>query len=325
MEFPLPLRTAIEQKAQEVSTADLMREAQGLSQRYREESGQGKRLVTTDRQALAYAAVRMPATFGAVAAALEHTLPFLEDLPTTLLDIGAGTGAASWAADSLLPLESVSCLERETAMARLGQDLMRTGSKPLQNACWISGDLTGRDPLPIRAGMVSAAYVLNEVREEDRPAALSRLWDAAENLLLLVEPGTPEGFRQLRAAREYLLAQGAVLLAPCPHEKTCPLPADDWCHFTCRIARSRIHRQLKGGDAPYEDEKFCYLAFGRTESVRASSRILRHPQIESGKITLRLCTPSGIVTLPVRKRDGALFKAARKSNSGDPFAYKGSC
>lgn len=57
MEFPLPLRTAIEQKAQDSSTAELIREAQGLSQRYREESGQGKRLVTTDRQAFVYAAV----------------------------------------------------------------------------------------------------------------------------------------------------------------------------------------------------------------------------------------------------------------------------
>ncbi len=323
MEFPLPLRTAIEQKAQDSSTAELIREAQGLSQRYREESGQGKRLVTTDRQAFVYAAVRMPATFGAVAAALEHTLPFLEDAPTSLLDVGAGTGAAAWAADSLLSLESVSCLEREPAMARLGQSLMSAGSEPLQTARWIPGDLTDKNPLPARAGLVSAAYVLNEVREEDRPAVLLRLWAAVEDVLLLIEPGTPEGFRQLRAARDCLLAQGAVLLAPCPHQKPCPLPSDDWCHFTCRIARSRLHRQLKGADAPYEDEKFCYLAFGRSASNRAVSRVLRHPQIESGRITLRLCTRSGLITLPVRKRDGSLFKSARKASSGDAFPFEG--
>lgn len=76
MEFPLELRMAIEQKAQGFSTAELMREAQELSRRYREESGQGKRLSTTDRQALAYAAVRMPATFGAAAAAIgTHSAP----------------------------------------------------------------------------------------------------------------------------------------------------------------------------------------------------------------------------------------------------------
>lgn len=138
----------------------------------------------------------------------------------------------------------------------------------------------------------------------------------------MIEPGTPEGFRQIKAARDYLLDRGAALLAPCPHEKSCPLPPDDWCHFSCRVARSRLHRQLKGGDAPYEDEKFCYLAFGRAKGARFSSRILRHPQIESGKITLQLCTPSGLVTLPVRKRDGTLFKTARKANSGDAFPYK---
>ena len=51
MEFPLELRMAIEQKAQGFSTAELTREAQELSRRYREEGGQGKRLSTTDRQA----------------------------------------------------------------------------------------------------------------------------------------------------------------------------------------------------------------------------------------------------------------------------------
>lgn len=103
-------------------------------------------------------------------------------------------------------------------MARLGQSLMSAGSEPLQTARWIPGDLTDKNPLPARAGLVSAAYVLNEVREEDRPAVLLRLWAAAEDVLLLIEPGTPEGFRQLRAARDCLLAQGAVLLAPCPHQ-----------------------------------------------------------------------------------------------------------
>ncbi|MDD3193665.1 MAG: small ribosomal subunit Rsm22 family protein [Oscillospiraceae bacterium] len=318
MEFPLPLRMSIEQKAQDTGTASLTKEAQDLSLRYRGESGHGKRLVTSDRQALAYAAVRMPATFGAVASALEHTLPLLARSPATLLDVGAGTGAACWAADALLDLESVVCLEREPYMAQLGQALMAGGPAALQNARWLSSDIAERGPLP-RAQLVAASYVLGEMRPEERPAALSRLWDAAESLLLLVEPGTPEGFRQLKEARAFLLGQKAVLLAPCPHENACPLPPDDWCHFTCRVARSRLHRQLKGGEAPYEDEKFCYLAFSREKAPRAAARILRHPQIESGRITLRLCTPDRIGDLPVRKRDGSLFKAARKANCGDAF------
>ncbi len=318
MEFPLPLRTAIENQVQKAGVAGLAQEAKELSRRYREESGQGKRLVATDRQALTYAAMRMPATFGAVAAALERIVSLLKESPTSLLDVGAGTGAVAWAANELWELQSVTCLEREASMARLGQTLMEAGPPALQNARWIAGDLTAAGPLPA-AELVTASYVLNEVLPQNRPAALSRLWEAAESLLLLVEPGTPEGFGQIRAARDFLLSQGAFLLAPCPQDGACPLPAEDWCHFTCRVARSRLHRQLKEGDAPYEDEKFCYLAFCRTKGTRAGARVLRHPQVESGKITLRLCTASGIRTLPVRKRDGALFKLARKVSCGDEF------
>lgn len=322
MEFPLPLRAAIEKQVLQTGAAGLRQEAKELSRRYREESGQGKRLASSRRQVLAYAVTRMPATFGAVFSALEHTLPLLKNPPCSMLDVGAGTGAVSWAADALLDLKEVVCLEREPAMAQLGQMLMESGSAPLQNARWISGDLTEDQPLPT-AELVAASYVLSEIHPEDRPAALSRLWQAAQSLLLLIEPGTPEGFCQLRAARDFLLGQGAFLLAPCPHDGTCPLPDGDWCHFTCRVARSRLHRQLKDGEAPYEDEKFCYLAFSREKADRAPSRILRHPQVESGKITLQLCTRSGLATMPVRKRDGALFKLARKAACGDFFPYEG--
>ena len=38
---------------------------------------------------------------------------------------------------------------------------------------------------------------------------VERLWQAAERMLLIVEPGTPEGFRQLRAAREHFGVLGA--------------------------------------------------------------------------------------------------------------------
>ena len=96
------------------------------------------------------------------------------------------------------------------------------------------------------------------------------------------------------------------------------LPADDWCHFTARVARSKLHKQLKGGDAPYEDEKFCFLAVAR-EPCETKARILRHPKIESGLITLKLCTDNGICERKITRKD-PLFKAARKSDSGDSFA-----
>lgn len=318
MEFPLALRSAIEARAAAIPQSRLLRDAQALSERYRGESGAGKRLLTTDEEAVAYSVVRMPATFGAVTAALSQALARMEKRPASLLDVGAGTGAAAWAADALLELTEVTCLEREDAMRRLGEEYMRSGSPALRCARWVRGDL-GEGELPARADLVVASYVLGEMRAADRLRAAEKLWAGTDRLLLLVEPGTPVGYSQLREVRGLLLQKGAHIAAPCPHEGPCPMAEGDWCHFTCRIQRSRLHKQLKGGEAPYEDEKFACLALSREPCGRASARILRHPFIESGKITLQLCEESGLRTAVVRKRDGADFKRARKADCGDEF------
>lgn len=318
MEFPLSLRTALEARLDGVKQSKLAADAQALSARYREKSGTGQRLLTTDTEAVAYAATRMPATFGAVSAALQWVLDCCDIRLETLLDAGAGTGAASWAADALLSLSEVTCLEREGAMRRLGEALMETGSPALQSARWIDRDIT-KENLGVTADLVVASYVLNELSEENRLKAARSLWNAAGQMLLIVEPGTPAGYAHLREIRSLLLKEGAHIAAPCSHENACPLPEDDWCHFTCRVARSRLHKQLKGGEAPYEDEKFCYLALTRKECAPAGARILRHPRIDPGKISLSLCTENGLSTREVRKKDGPLFKAARKSHCGDSF------
>lgn len=318
MEFPLSLRTALEARLDGFKQSQLLSDSQAISARYRKQDSCGKRLLTTDREAAAYAATRMPATFGAVSAALQWVLDCCDIRPETLLDIGAGTGAACWAADALLNLQKITCLEREGAMRRLGEILMQSGSSVLQSARWISRDVT-KEALGETADLVVASYLLNELSEENRLKAALHLWNATEQILLLVEPGTPAGYAHLREIRALLLKEGAHMAAPCPHENDCPLPEDDWCHFTCRVARSRLHKQLKGGDAPYEDEKFCYLALTRQKCAPASARILRHPHIDPGKISLSLCTENGLSTREVRKKDGPLFKTARKSHCGDSF------
>ena len=134
----------------------------------------------------------------------------------------------------------------------------------------------------------------------------------------IVEPGTPNAFSGMLQTRRQLLQCGMTIAAPCPHNGDCPLPEDDWCHFTARAARSRIHKQLKGADVPYEDEKFCFLAAARENALPCTGRILRRPFIEPGKITLKICSENGASTELVTKKDPR-FKAARKSDTGDTF------
>ncbi|REK55353.1 MAG: rRNA methyltransferase [Thermobacillus sp.] len=322
MELPQQLRLAIERHIQGMDHAKLKRDLQSLSERYRTAGGRGRRLLTEDAEAASYAIARMPATYGAVAAALNYALERTPERPETLLDCGAGTGAASWAADALLDLRGVTCLEREPAMIRLGRSLAADASPALRNADWVRRDLA-KDDIPERAELVLASYVLNEMNEADRAAAVVKLWNAAERMLLIVEPGTPAAYRGLMAVREQLLRLGAHLAAPCPHASACPMEGEDWCHFRCRIPRSRLHKQLKDGAAPYEDEKFSYLAVTREPCGRAEARIIRRPRIDKGRIGLELCTPDGLRSVDVHKKDGELFKRARKAECGDAFSAPG--
>ena len=83
-----------------------------------------------------------------------------------------------------------------------------------------------------------------------------------------------------------------------------------------RVQRTRLHKALKGGQAPYEDEKFAYLALTRQSAQPCTARVLRHPQIAPGRITLTLCEGGEKTVRVVTKKD-PLWKRARKIGAGD--------
>lgn len=321
MELPFELKSIIENEIEKVNIKELQRNAENISLKYRaEEDKKGKRLVTENIEALSYSAVRMPATFGAVSTALANTLEIYDGEITSLLDVGAGTGAGTWAANELLDLSEITCLERENAMLNLGEHFMKQSDNPtLKNATWKKFDLVSSE-ITERADLVICSYVLNELSNQDREKALAKLWSATNKVLLIIEPGTPIGFKEIKELRNELKDYGGKIIAPCPNIEECPIAENDWCHSTCRIARSKVHKILKNGDVPYEDEKFSYISVYKSEediNKNGYARVLRHPIIESGKITLQLCTENGILTKIVTKKDKELFKIARKINCGD--------
>ena len=313
--FPQELSLALEALMTGRDGAKLERDAKAISENYRLRTGTGSRLLTKESEAAAYAAARMPATFAAAQAALEESLAAGKLEIRSVVDCGAGTGAATWAAAQLLELESITCLEREEAMRAVGSRLMREGG--MEYAVWTGCDLTDSAPLP-KGDLVIEGYMLGELREDMRLPVAEKLWNAAEKMLVLIEPGTPQGFANLSAVRKYLAALGANVAAPCPAGSvSCPMAGDDWCHFAVRVQRTKLHKALKGGDAPYEDEKFCYLALTREAPKAAcSARVLRHPLIAPGRITLTLCEGGEKKTRVVTKKD-PLWKRARKIGAGD--------
>ena len=202
-------------------------------------------------------------------------------------------------------------------MSDVGKQLM-SESEALKNVRWINCDIL-KSEIPVSADIVIASYVFNEMTDEERTAGILKLWAATKMLLLIVEPGTTVGYKQIMNIRKLLLENGGRIAAPCPHESACPLEDDNWCHFSCRVPRSKLHKELKSGDAPYEDEKFSYIAVARCDTKKAEARILRHPYIEKALITLEVCTADGLKQMKLRKRDESLYKHAKKSSWGDSF------
>jgi ribosomal protein RSM22 (predicted rRNA methylase) len=231
--------------------------------------------------------------------------------PASQLDVGAGPGTAFWAAADVWPsIRERVAVEAVPEMARLGREL---GT----DADW----LEGRAPDAVPAGpldLVTVSYLLGELPEAGRRETVERAWGAAAGALAVVEPGTTAGYERVLAARELLLAQGGTVVAPCPHDRACPLAGSgDWCHFAVRVARTGAHRAAKRAQLGHEDEKLSYIVVAREPVAQAAARVLRHPQLRSGHVLLELCTPAGLRRETVSKRDRDRYRRARTISWGE--------
>ena len=312
MELPREIYLKIEKLLEGHSIKSLKEITNRIIDNYKNESGRGKSLINDELSAKVYAAYRLPATFSAIHSALSHTLELYDGEITSLTDVGAGSGAASFAASSLLSLSKIECLEKDPYMSNVGKVL----SNGL-NFSWKDFDLV-KDELS-SSDLIIAGYLFNELSSEDVIRAIKKLWNHTNKVLLVVEPGTPVGYSIIKNIRDTLINEGGYVISPCPHMDKCPMKEHDWCHFVTRVNRSKLQKDLKGGDAPYEDEKFSYIAFSKTPVNRCECRVLRHPQISKSLVQLTCCCKDGINNIQVRKNEKEKYKLARKIHAGDKF------
>lgn len=316
-DLPASLRAVLEQQAQGLSRSDAAGRAASISRTYRD--GGNSRTIRSDTDALAYALARMPATYAAVAACLNALANAHEDFhPESLLDVGAGPGTATWAALQAYPsLRHMSLLDANTALRRLALTLAveQTPGTPLD---YRQADARSEIASMPQADLVIANYMIGELDAFARATFATELWRKTRDTLLVVEPGTPAGYERIVALRAQLIAQGAHVVAPCPHDLTCPLDKPDWCHFAQRLARSRAHKQIKGAELPFEDEKFSYVVLAREAISQRPTRILAPPLVTKAEMRLKLCRPdggAGIVNVP--RRDKAAYARVRRLGWGD--------
>ena len=266
----------------------------------------------------AYAAYRMPATFHAAAAAMRVAAELTTDYqPGSMLDVGAGTGSAIWAAAATWPsLRTVRAIERDGASIDLGRRLAEcSGVAVLASIDWTRADAEANGVEP--ADLVTASYLVGELALGQQERTFERLWELTTGVLVIVEPGTPRGAEVIGAATRRLIGLGATILAPCPGTE-CPATPPGWCHFSVRLERSRLHRLAKQVELSYEDEKYAYVVAVREAipSLVASGRVISRPRRAKGHLELLLCTPSGVVTRTVARSEGEAYRLARKLEWG---------
>ena len=318
MELPRAIRQAVDAALEGAPLADLQRAAQRLSERYRAELRDGRQHLSDDLAARAYLAARMPATYAAIHAAFDAIAEVRPDFaPAAMLDVGAGPGTGVFAAHDCWPgIGETTLIENSAAIRSFGERLLAAGN--VAQPQWLAHDLSVLPTLGTTHDLVLLAYVLDELPPVARSRLIARLWDMTDDMMVVVEPGTPAGWSRILSVRAQLIAAGAHLVAPCPHALACPLAAADWCHFSRRVARSRMHRQVKSADVPWEDEKFIYIAASRKPGLPVEARVIAPPVLRGGTAAMKLCEREGAAAQRLlSRRDGADFRRARRLAWGD--------
>lgn len=283
--------------------SDVKKAYQELQQDYRA----GRRVGYANiEQIQAYVFTRFPATYRVCLKLIEQ---HLKDLNIqSVLDWGCGIGTASLAFGEYFKNLEYYLVEQDPRAKAYAMQFLKH-FYPSHNI--------HTDGISKNIDLSVFSYSLSEV--SDWQTILDTTWDKTK-YLLIIEPGTSSHFKRLLMVRGYMLAKGAYLWGPCSHIKTCPLPANDWCHFAVNVPRSKEHRMLKNGERGFEQEAYSYMLFSKEPKETDFGRLVASPRIHGGHIDLKICTQDGEIITPTVGRSSANYKTLKKSEWGDELA-----
>lgn len=311
MDLPLDIKNYLEELLSGYKLSTLKEASFSIVNEYLKDN-KSSSIIDDDLKAKVYAVTRMPATFKAASEVLENTFKIYDPNISSALDIGAGLGAASLALNEHKEVDHIDLYEKESAMRRLGSSIYK--EYPFS---YKEFDIT-KDEIVDKYDLVIASYMFNEIDSSLYKECINKMYKATNDLVVVIEPGTPKGYSIIQTIRNELLKLGMHIVAPCPHESNCPMKDGDWCHFATRIQRSKLHKALKEGEASFEDEKFSYIVMSKIGTNRCASRILRHPIINKGMIRLTVCNKDDIKEIEIRKNHPD-YKVIKKLKVGDSF------
>jgi ribosomal protein RSM22 (predicted rRNA methylase) len=314
MNIPEYIADIIKEKLTPSEHTMLAQASEHLSERYR--GGNYNNHALTPLERYAYVLARMPATL----AALNAVLALLKEenpdfMPSSLLDIGAGPGTASWAASTFFEsIREISLVEKDSSWIALGKELAAYNAT-LAKSSWLHHDLNHKF-IHKNTDLIIASYAFQELNSERQKSLIIELFEYS-NILIIIEPGTPLGFKNILSLRQTLIEKGAFIIAPCTHNLACPLAPHDWCHSSTRLKRHELHRRTKSASLSYEDEKYAYLIISKKALSSPQARIIRQPLQRSGHVILDLCHEGKERRTIVTRSQKLNYAHAKKLRWGD--------
>jgi len=271
---------------------------------------------------LSYIHTRMPATYAACRRVFEILQAESDFQPQSILDVGCGPGTATIAAlNTWGSITNLHLCEENKEILKLASTLTAK-IKPELPLEAQSLNLNEESPI-VKSDLTIVSYLLNELSPKAKEVFVKNLFAITDKALCIIEPGTPEGFKNILIARDVLLKNAANILAPCPHHLACPSQnTERWCHFRVRFSRTKTHKALKGGTLGYEEEPFSFLVVSPQQSPAKHDRIISYPKHEKGRIVFELCAKDGTIQKEqILSRNKAEYSIAKKLKFGDCYSF----
>jgi len=166
-------------------------------------------------------------------------------------------------------------------------------------------------------------------------------------MLIVVETGSPKGFRFIHSVRERFVKKSreeACIVAPCPHHLACPKAcvSKTWCHFSQLVPKYPKRVIVKAPrESAMDNEKFCYLILkkGKTpnvllkdesKTVTLSEKSFFWPRailpsiIKQKHVIIDLCATSGLIERRIIGKSSGEeggYYWARKLHWGDLWEF----
>lgn len=328
VEFPLGIDSVISSLLSSQDTNSWVKRAKLLHNRYTAREKE-ERYLHDFLDALAYLALRAPSTYTqafAAFSALQEVVPSFK--PTTVLDIGSGSGIALWAAQAVWPsVASGMAIDQDKNVLSLGKEIALKANIPLQVE-WVQQDIRKESPSNKTYDIVILANVLNELPVSEAEKVLGMAFNACKGTLVVIEPGTPLGSSIVNSVAQKLSHAG-TLLAPFI-ENSYVNDSSYWLHFSQRFIRPEFERRVRQhmridslSASDWEDTKFAYVAIGKIQSENnAWGRCIGSIEKQKGFVEIRVLTKNTIQKVKVMKRNKKEYTFAKELKWGQLISEK---